>query len=109
MRRLVARLAACCEAGGLLRGWRLVARLAALYMRQRWPRGLVLVREAGKLPPPTVSVMKPSSHISSLVSNNSKEKRIEMERDVVPRGASMVVVDDGFHGRDALCGATAIR
>jgi adenine/guanine phosphoribosyltransferase-like PRPP-binding protein len=64
---------------------------------------LVLIREAGKLPPPTVSVIKPPSYISSLASNNSKEKRIEMERDVVPRGTSVVVVDDVLSTGETLC------
>ena len=76
---------ACCEVGGFVYA-------SALASRVDLP--LVLIREAGKLPHPTVSVIKPPSHISSLASNNSKEKRIEMERDVVPRGASVLVVDD---------------
>jgi adenine/guanine phosphoribosyltransferase-like PRPP-binding protein len=76
---------ACCEAGGFVY-------TSALALRFDIP--LVLIREAGKLPPPTVSVIKTSSHISSLVSINSKEKQFEMERGVVPRGASVVVVDD---------------
>jgi adenine/guanine phosphoribosyltransferase-like PRPP-binding protein len=86
---------ACCEAGGFVY-------TSALASRVDVP--LVLIREAGKLPLPTVSVMKPSSHISSLASNNLKEKRIKMERDVVPRGALVVVVDDVLS-----TGATAIR
>jgi len=85
---------ACCEAGGFVYA-------SALASRVDVP--LVLIREAGKLPPPTVSVMKPSSHISSLTSNNSKEKRIEMERDVVSRGASVVVVDDVLSTGETLC------
>lgn len=85
---------ACCEAGGFVYA-------SALASRVDVP--LVLIREAGKLPPPTVSVIKPSSHISSLASNNSKEKRIEMERDVVPRGASVVVVDDVLSTGETLC------
>lgn len=76
---------ACCEVGGFVYA-------SALASRVDLP--LVLIREAGKLPPPIVSVIKPPSHISSLASNNSKEKWIEMERDVVPRGASVVMVDD---------------
>ena len=76
---------ACCEVGGFVFATALASRLNL---------PLVLIREAGKLPPPTVSVMKPLSHISSLASNDSREKRIEMERDVVPRGGSVVVVDD---------------
>jgi adenine phosphoribosyltransferase len=85
---------ACCEAGGFVYA-------SALASRVDVP--LVLIREAGKLPPPTVSVIKPSSHISSLASNNSKEKRIEIERDVVPRGTSVVVVDDVLSTGETLC------
>jgi adenine phosphoribosyltransferase len=85
---------ACCEAGGFVYA-------SALASRVDVP--LVLIREAGKLPPPTVSVIKPQSHISSLASNDSKEKRIEMERDVVPRGASVVVVDDVLSTGETLC------
>jgi adenine phosphoribosyltransferase len=84
----------CCEVGGFVYA-------SALASRVDVP--LVLIREAGKLPPPTVSVIQPPSHISSLASNNSKEKRIEMERDVVPRGASVVVVDDVLSTGRTLC------
>lgn len=84
----------CCEVGGFVYA-------SALASRVNLP--LVLIREAGKLPPPTVSVIKPPSYISSLASNNSKEKRIEMERDVVPRGASVVVVDDVLSTGETLC------
>jgi adenine phosphoribosyltransferase len=85
---------ACCEAGGFIYA-------SALASRVDVP--LVLIREAGKLPPPTVSVIKPSSHISSLASKNPKEKRIEMERDVVHKGASVVVVDDVLSTGVTLC------
>ena len=85
---------ACCEVGGFVYA-------TALASRVDLP--LVLIREAGKLPPPTVSVIKPQSHISSLASNNSKETRIEMERDVVPRGTSVVVVDDVLSTGETLC------
>jgi adenine phosphoribosyltransferase len=85
---------ACCEAGGFVFA-------SALASRVDIP--LVLIREAGKLPPPTVSVIKPSSHISSLASNNSKEKRIELERDLIPRGSSVVVVDDVLSTGKTLC------
>jgi adenine phosphoribosyltransferase len=84
----------CCEAGGFVYA-------SALASRVDMP--LVLIREAGKLPPPTVSVIKPASHISSLASNHSKEKLIEMERDVVPRGASVLVVDDVLSTGETLC------
>lgn len=85
---------ACCEVGGFVYA-------SALASRVDLP--LMLIREAGKLPPPTISVAKPSSHISSLTFNNSKEKRIEVERDVIPRGASVVVVDDVLSTAETLC------
>lgn len=85
---------ACCEVGGFVYA-------SALASRVDLP--LKLIREAGKLPPPTISVIKPPSHISSLTFNNSKEKRIEVERDVIPRGASVVVVDDVLSTGETLC------
>lgn len=85
---------ACCEAGGFVYA-------SALASRVDVP--LILIREAGKLPPPTVSVIKLPSHISSLAFKDSKEKRIEMERDVVPRGASVVVIDDVLSTGETLC------
>ncbi|RHZ58401.1 uncharacterized protein CDV56_108098 [Aspergillus thermomutatus] len=85
---------ACCEAGGFVYA-------AALALRVDVP--LALIREAGKLPPPTVSVLKSTSHISSSASNDSKAKRIEMDRDLIPRGASVVVVDDVLATGKTLC------
>jgi adenine phosphoribosyltransferase len=85
---------ACCEAGGFVFASALASRVG---------KPLVLIREAGKLPPPTVSVIKSSSHISSLASNNSREKRIELERDLIPRGSSVVVVDDVLSTGKTLC------
>jgi adenine phosphoribosyltransferase len=76
---------ACCEAGGFVYASALAARVDV---------PLALIREAGKLPPPTISVVKAPSHISSSVSDDPIEKRIEMARDLLPRGASVVVVDD---------------
>ncbi|KAL1626703.1 hypothetical protein SLS54_002866 [Diplodia seriata] len=76
----------CCEAGGWVYA-------SALALRVNVP--VVLVRDAGNLPPPTVSVAKPRSHISSLAASDGEgEERIEMERDVLPRCARVVVVDD---------------
>ena len=85
---------ACCEAGGFIYA-------SALASRVDVP--LVLIREAGKLPPPAVSVIKPPSHISSLASNHSNPERIEMERDVILKGASVVVVDDVLSTGETLC------
>ena len=75
---------ACCEGGGLAFASPLAARVDVL---------LALICEAGKLPSPAISVTKPVSHISTSASNDSREK-IEMGRDQVPAGASVVMVDD---------------
>lgn len=83
----------CCEAGGFIQA-------SALASRVDIP--LALIREAGKLPPPTYSVPKPTSHISS-TADHAKEKRIEMGRDLIPKGGSVVVVDDVFATGNTLC------
>jgi adenine/guanine phosphoribosyltransferase-like PRPP-binding protein len=97
-----------CEAGGLIFASALAARVDV---------PMVLIREAGKLPPPTVSVVKPVSHVQFLTSDSkeqdeasapdsgSKEKvkRIEMERDVVASGAKAVIVDDVLATGGTLC------
>ncbi|OJJ78722.1 uncharacterized protein ASPGLDRAFT_53404 [Aspergillus glaucus CBS 516.65] len=85
---------ACCEAGSFVYA-------SALASRVDVP--LALIREAGKLPPPTVSVLKSTSYISSSTSDDSKEKRIEVDRDLIPRGASVVVVDDVLATGKTLC------
>lgn len=76
---------ACCETGSLV-----FAPLLASQVNVP----LALIREAGKLPPPTISVSRSASHISSLSLNAPTTKRIEIGRDVIPQGASVVVVDD---------------
>ncbi|OCK73616.1 hypothetical protein K432DRAFT_430495 [Lepidopterella palustris CBS 459.81] len=85
---------ACCEVGGIVFASALASQVGV---------PLLLIREAGKLPPPAVSVAKPPSNISSLASNNENEKRIEMARDVIPRGAPVVVVDDVLASGKTLC------
>ncbi|KAL0929562.1 phosphoribosyl transferase domain protein [Colletotrichum truncatum] len=84
----------CCEAGGFVFA-------SALASRADVP--LALIREAGKLPSPTASVIKPPSHISSSALNESRGKKIEMGRDVVPRGGTVVVVDDVLATGETLC------
>lgn len=84
----------CCEAAGFVYASALASRIDV---------PLVLIREAGKLPPPTLSVIKSPSHISSLASNDSNKERIEMEQDVIPRDASVVVVDDVLSTGQTLC------
>ncbi|KAH7176408.1 phosphoribosyl transferase domain protein [Dactylonectria macrodidyma] len=76
---------ASCEAGGFVFASALALRL---------DKPLAPIREAGKLPPPTYSVLKSPSHISSSVSNGVCEETIEIGRHVIPRGGSVVVVDD---------------
>ena len=84
----------CCEAGGFVYASALAAKVDI---------PLALIREAGKLPPPTISVIKPQSHVSSLVLNSSREMRIEMGREVISKGASVVVVDDVLATGNTLC------
>ncbi|KAF3807862.1 FAD-linked oxidoreductase [Colletotrichum gloeosporioides] len=76
----------CCETGGFIFASALAVQLG---------KPLVPIREAGKLPLPTVSIAKSTSHISS-GANGVHERRIEMDRDVLPKAASVVVVDDVF-------------
>lgn len=83
----------CCEAGGFVFA-------SALACQVDVP--LVLIRGAGKLPPPTISVNKPTSYVSSH-NEPDEEKRIEMERAVLPPGASVVVVDDVLSTGETLC------
>ena len=85
---------ACCEAGGFVFA-------SALALRVNIP--LALIRGAGKLPPPVLSADKQASHISSSTPHGRGETRIEMERGVIPRGASVVVVDDVLATGETLC------
>ena len=83
-----------CEVGGFIFATALASQLNL---------PLVLIREAGKLPLPTVSIVKPLSYISSLASSNSKEKRIKIEQDIIPKGGLVVVVDDVLSTGETLC------
>lgn len=95
---------ACCEAGGFIFASALAARVNV---------PLALIREAGKLAPPTVSAEKSQSYISSAAASSSggsagpaasgEGKRIEMDHDVVRPGASVVVVDDVLATGKTLC------
>ncbi|PON25121.1 hypothetical protein TGAM01_v206202 [Trichoderma gamsii] len=82
---------ACCEAGGFVFA-------SGLSVRVDVP--LLLIREHGKLPPPTVSVSKCPSHISS---HCPGEKKIAMDRDMVTKGASVVVINDVLATGEILC------
>ncbi|KAF2669436.1 hypothetical protein BT63DRAFT_260991 [Microthyrium microscopicum] len=89
-----------CEAGGFVFASTLASRLSD---RAGDDKTVVLIREAGKIPPPAISVAKPASNISSRGIDSSNEKRIEIGRDVIPRGASVVVVDDVLATGRTLC------
>ncbi|KAK6815895.1 hypothetical protein RU639_008976 [Aspergillus parasiticus] len=85
---------ACCEAGGFVYASALASQVGV---------PLALIREAGKLPPPTISVAKSPSHVSLSTSNGMNEKRIEMARGLILRGGSVVVVDDVLATGNTLC------
>jgi adenine/guanine phosphoribosyltransferase-like PRPP-binding protein len=55
---------------------------------------LTLIRKAGKVPPPTISASKSASHVSRVATGGSKEERIEVDRALVSKARSVVVVDD---------------
>lgn len=85
-----------CEVGGLLFAPALASKVVPEIP-------FVIMREAGKLPPPTISVAKCQSHISSAGSPAPSKDRIEMARDVLPKGAKVVVVDDVLATGKTLC------
>ncbi|KAM0546210.1 hypothetical protein ACHAPJ_010995 [Fusarium lateritium] len=75
----------CCEAGGFIFASRLEGMVEV---------PIVPVRAAGKLPPPTISVPKCTSHISSHFGKVSENEIFEMDATAIHKGASVVVVDD---------------
>jgi adenine/guanine phosphoribosyltransferase-like PRPP-binding protein len=83
-----------CEAGGYVFASALAFNIE---------KSLILIREAGKLPPPTFSIVKPCSNVSPLASKSAQNKRIEIERDVIPREGRVVVVDDVLATGATLC------
>jgi adenine/guanine phosphoribosyltransferase-like PRPP-binding protein len=68
---------------------------------------LAFIREAGKLPPPTIYNTKPCSKTSALTSKATQNKRIEMERDILPRDGCAVVVDDVVATGATLCAGSS--
>lgn len=90
---------ASCEAGGFVFA-------SALALEVGVP--LWLIREAGKLPPPTVSTAKPASFVSSSASEAAPpEGRIELEVGNAPKdpGWTVVLVDDVLSTGETLCAA----
>jgi adenine phosphoribosyltransferase len=90
----------CCEVGGLVFAPAVASQVGV---------PLVPIREAGKLPPPTFSVTKDSSYISSLAPNQPKaEKCVEIERDAIVGCESVVVVDDVLSTGETLCAVLSL-
>ncbi len=83
---------ACCETSGIM-----YASVLATHVNIP----LALIRDAGKLPPPTISVSKSSSYISS--SGSTQEKTVKMGTDAVRKGGSVVIVDDVLASGETLC------
>ncbi|CAG8229257.1 unnamed protein product [Penicillium salamii] len=81
-----------CEAGGFVFA-------SPLALRVKKP--LALIRAGGKVPPPTYSVSKTASHISDPL--HSKETIIELERNAIPKRASVVLVDDVLASGRTMC------
>ncbi|KAK3374234.1 phosphoribosyl transferase domain protein, partial [Lasiosphaeria ovina] len=93
------------EAGGFV-----FAAALVMQLDPHFELPLVAVRAAGRLPPPTVSVDKPESHVSSNGSggggggNGGRVRgRLEMEQDAVPAGVKVVVIDDVLASGRTLC------
>jgi adenine phosphoribosyltransferase len=85
----------CCEVGGFISAPTLASLVGV---------SLVPIREAGKLPPPTVSVTKDTSYISSVVPDQVKMgKRVEVEQNAITGCDSVVVVDDVLSTGETLC------
>lgn len=63
----------------------------------------VLVRKAGKLPPPIVSATKNSSYFSSAGAGGPREEVIEMAKDAISKDESVVLVDDVLATGKTLC------
>jgi adenine phosphoribosyltransferase len=85
---------ASCEVGGIVFA-------SPLSLQVNIP--LMLIRETGKLPPPTFSAVKSQSHVSSLINSKPNQKRVEIERSAVPKNGSIVVVDDTLATGETLC------
>ncbi|KAK5734698.1 hypothetical protein LTR17_008776 [Elasticomyces elasticus] len=86
---------AACEVGGLL---------FASALAQQVNVTLRVVRKEGKRPPPTISVAKPTSHISSFTDGEAEGSRIEMDKfAIAERATSVVIVDDTLATGTTLC------
>lgn len=82
-----------CKAGGFV--------FATLALQINIP--FLLIREAGKVPPPRVSVPKNASHISRSVTGAQNTASIAIERGVLPKGKPVMSVDDVLSTGETLC------
>lgn len=74
-----------------------IARSVALYLP------LMSICAAVKLPPLTTSVATLPSYLLSSASQKSKDGHTEMECDVLPKAASVVIIDDVLSIGGTLC------
>jgi adenine phosphoribosyltransferase len=88
-----------CEAGGFIFA-------SALAIEVDVP--LVLIRKAGKVPPPTISAAKSVSHISWATTQDLEEERIEVDAALVSKARSVVVVDDVLATGHTLCAVLSL-
>lgn len=79
---------ASCEAGGYVFAPALAVQVDVPFL---------LIREAGKLPPPTVSLRKESSYISSKGIDDEKAGQIEVKRGLISNDVPVLIVDDVFY------------
>ncbi|KAF1968122.1 hypothetical protein BU23DRAFT_541703 [Bimuria novae-zelandiae CBS 107.79] len=87
---------ACCEAGGFI-----FASALAVQVKVH----LLLIRESGKLPPPTVSTARSPSYVSLSAGGKATKYSIEMNVEKIPRRKPVVLVDDVLATGKTLCAA----
>ncbi|EME42619.1 hypothetical protein DOTSEDRAFT_36452 [Dothistroma septosporum NZE10] len=87
-------LIASCESGGVPFG-------SALAKQLNLP--LALICKADKLPPPTFSVTRSASYISSFTDEAVEKKSFEIDRHTVAKSSVIVVVDDVLSSGQTLC------
>jgi adenine phosphoribosyltransferase len=85
---------ACVEVGGYIYA-------SALASQVNVP--LTLIRKAGKLPPPTIEVIKDASHVSLLTGGDKRVERIGVESARISKSGIVVVVDDVLATGKTLC------
>ena len=69
---------------------------------------LVLIRKAGKLPPPTISSSNSASHIFWATTRGLEEERIEVDPALISKARSVVVVDDVLATGNTLCAVLSL-